>query len=78
MIEIVESIHTEMLRIMAFQQPFPAFATPINRWQCHNARCKSKGKRVVVRRKNPGAHGLDLKFQRNAISVFEGAPKVFR
>jgi hypothetical protein len=63
---------------MAFQYPLFLVAGKYQWGQCDNAHCKSKGKRVVVRRKNPGAHGLDLKFQRDTTSVFEGAPKVFR
>jgi hypothetical protein len=42
--------------------------------QCDNARCYSKGKRVKVQRKNPGAHGFDLKFRRDATSMRLGAP----
>ena len=42
--------------------------------QCHNHARKSKGKRVIVQRKNPGAHGFDLKFRRNATSMRIGAP----
>lgn len=46
--------------------------------QCNNARCSSKGKRVLVRHFILGVYGLVLKSQRDAKSVCEGAPKVFR
>lgn len=46
--------------------------------QCDNADCISKSKRVTIRRYKQCAHGFDLKSRRDATSVCEGAPKVFR
>ena len=46
--------------------------------RCHNPRCKSKGKRVTVRRYDKSAHGFGLKFRRGFTRACEGAPKVFR
>jgi hypothetical protein len=58
--------------------PFSARGSQFPLLQCDNPNCKSKGKRVKVRRCKQGAHGFDLKSRRGAKSVFEGAPKVFR
>jgi acetolactate synthase-1/2/3 large subunit len=46
--------------------------------KCHNSICNSNGKRVTVWRKIQCAYGSDLKSRRDATSVCEGAPKVFR
>jgi len=40
----------------------PGFSLAFQFVQCDNSTCKSKGKRVMVRRKNHCAYGFDLKF----------------